>query len=76
MLKKNESGASNVTATVEYENYDPNKYVAMDELGDRANNYVATDEADGNDRDTDSETDAIGENTKTAEIYGNSIGKN
>ena len=82
-MNKSQSSATIITNTktnnfneeVEYENCDGSQYVAMDNLGDDANHYDATENPYDDDRDTDSETDAVGENTEALEIYGNAKGK-
>lgn len=74
MMKNNSAEMinSHFNETVQYDNYDPIQSVAMDNLAADANLYETTDDID--DRDTDSETDAIGENFDSVEIYGNAKG--
>ena len=75
MMKKNNAEIINsqFNEAVLYDNHDPIQSVAMDNLAADANLYETTEDVD--DRDTDSETDAIGENFDSVEIYGNAKGK-
>ena len=75
IIKNTNAKDNHFNRETEYDNYDSSQYVAMDDLGDNASQYVAPDNLYADDRDTDSETDAYGENTEAAEIYGNAKGK-
>ncbi|CAB4040177.1 receptor-type tyrosine- phosphatase T-like, partial [Paramuricea clavata] len=72
IMNNTETNGGNCNEEVEYDNYVPSQYVAMDDLGADDGHYAAMEDPGADDRDTDSETDAAGENADNAEmIYGN-----
>ena len=76
IMNNTEANVGNFNEEVEYDNYVPRQYVAMDDLGADDGHYATVENPDADDRDTDSETDAAGENADNSEmIYGNAKGE-